>query len=278
MAPDGESRLPEPTRPITVVSSRTTTSIGAWNVITMFEAGKTKQIAAEMKKYELSILGISETHWTGVGQSKLSTGELLLHSGHTVDGAPHTQGVALMLSRSAQGALIGWEGHGTPIITATFRTTNRRINMDIVQCYVPTNNGEDEEKENFYQKLHAIVKILPSRNIIMVMGDFNAKIGSDNKGLETVMGREGVGERNDNGERFVDFCVSNQLVIGGSVFQHKRIHKATGVSQDSVTENQIDHICINRKFRRSLQDVRVRRGADVASDHHLLVSHVKGIG
>ena len=199
-----------------------------------------------------------------------------IHSGHTEDGAPHTQGVALMLSRSAQGALIGWEGHGPRIITATCRTTNRRINMDIVQCYAPTNNGEDEEKEDFYQKLHASVqKLIPPRNIIMVMGDFNAKIGSDNKGLETVMGREGVGERNVNGERIVHYCASNQLVIGGSVSQHKRIHKATWVSQESVTENQIDHICINRKLRRSLQDVRVRRGADVASDHHLLVSHVK---
>ena len=96
MSPDGESRLQEHTRPITVVSSRTTTSIGAWNVRTMFEAGmagKTKQIASEMKKYKLSMLGISEKLWTGVGQTKLSTGELLLHSGHTEDGAPHSQGI-----------------------------------------------------------------------------------------------------------------------------------------------------------------------------------------
>ena len=75
-------------------------------------------------------------------------------------------------------------------------------------------------------------------------------------------------------EKDLCFCASNQLVIGVSVFQHKRIHKVTWVSQDSVTYNQIDHSCINRKFRKSLQDVRVRRGADVASDHHLLVSHV----
>ena len=109
----------------------------------------------------------------------------------------------------------------------------------------------------------------------MVMGDFNAKISNDNTGLETVMGREGIGERNDNGERFVEFCASNQLVIGGSIFQHKQIHKITWVSPDAVTENQIDHVCINKKFRRSLQDVRARRGADIASDHHLIVSKIK---
>ncbi|CAH2247040.1 Hypothetical predicted protein [Pelobates cultripes] len=68
---------------------------------------------------------------------------------------------------------------------------------------------------------------------------------------------------NDNGERFAELCAPNNLVIGGSIFLHKWIHKNTWVSPDSVTENQNDHICISKKFRRSLQDVRVRRGADV---------------
>ncbi|EDO49884.1 predicted protein, partial [Nematostella vectensis] len=65
------------------------------------------------------------------------------------------------------------------------------------------------------------------------------------------------------------------LVIGGSVFHHRRIHKATWVSPDLSTENQIDHLCIGKKFRRSLQNVRIKRGADVASDHHLLVARLK---
>ena len=67
----------------------------------------------------------------------------------------------------------------------------------------------------------------------------------------------------------------NQLVIGGSVFPHKRIHKATWRFPDHRRENQIDHICINRKFRRPWRDVRVLRGADVPSDHHLVVTAVR---
>ncbi|XP_076439127.1 uncharacterized protein LOC143278001 [Babylonia areolata] len=109
----------------------------------------------------------------------------------------------------------------------------------------------------------------------ILMGDFNAKIGQDNTGCEEVMGRHGLGEMNENGERFADFCAINNLVIGGSIFPHKRVHKATWVSPNHVTENQIDHICMAKKFRRSLQDVRVKRGADVASDHHLLVARLK---
>ena len=115
----------------------------------------------------------------------------------------------------------------------------------------------------------------PEKDITILMGDINAKIGPDNTGYEHVMGFHALGEMNDNGERFVDFCAMNNLVIGGSIFPHKRIHKNTWVSPDGVTENQIDHVCISRRFRRSLQDVRVKRGADVASDHHLLVAKLK---
>jgi len=86
------------------------------------------------------------------------------------------------------------------------------------------------------------------------------------------MGRRGLGKMNENGERFADACALNNMVIGGSVFPHKRIHKATWMSPDLITENQIDRICIAKKFRRSLEDVRVKRGADAASDHHLVVA------
>ncbi len=65
------------------------------------------------------------------------------------------------------------------------------------------------------------------------------------------------------------------MVIGGSIFAQKRIHKATWVSPDHTTENQIDHLCISKKFRRSLHDVRVKRGADAATDHHLLDAKLK---
>jgi hypothetical protein len=81
------------------------------------------------------------------------------------------------------------------------------------------------------------------------------------------MGRHGIGQMNKNGEKFA----INKFFIRGSILAHKRKHKATWVSPDHITENQINHFCINKKFRRSLQDVYVKRGADAASDHHLRV-------
>ena len=78
------------------------------------------------------------------------------------------------------------------------------------------------------------------------------------------MGRHGIGQMNKNGEKFAELCAINKFVIGGSIFAHKRMHKATWVSPDHIIENQIDHFYINKKFRRSLQDVYVKRGADAA--------------
>ncbi|CAH8469021.1 unnamed protein product [Schistosoma curassoni] len=147
--------------------------------------------------------------------------------------------------------------------------------MNIIQCYAPTNDSNDEIKDQFYERLQSIIEKCPRKDLTILMGDLNAKVGIDNTGYEDIMGRHGLGERNENGERFANLCAFNKLVIGGTIFPHKRIHKATWISPDHTTENQIDHICINKKFRRTMEDVRTRRGADVASDHHLVVANLK---
>ena len=107
------------------------------------------------------------------------------------------------------------------------------------------------------------------------MGDMNAKVGEDNTGLEYVMGQQGKGIRNNNGDRLVDFCMYNSLVIGGTVFKHKEIHTLTWTSPNGKVKNQIDHIMINRKWRTSLHDVKVRRGPDVNSDHYLVIGKIR---
>ncbi|VDP64144.1 unnamed protein product [Schistosoma curassoni] len=68
----------------------------------MWETRKISQIATEMRRYNLAVLGISETHWTQAGQQRLATEEMLLYSGHEDENASHTHGVALMLSKVAR--------------------------------------------------------------------------------------------------------------------------------------------------------------------------------
>ncbi len=241
--------------PTTLLSTRKTLTIGSWNIRTMYEAGKTAQVAAEMHSYKLAVLGLSETRWLQAGQMRLATGELLLYSGHEKDSAAHTEGVALMLSREAQRALIGWEAHGPRMMTASFKTIKKNIKLNIIQCYAPTNDSSEDTKDHFYGRLQAVLDKRKVKDVNILMGDFNAKIGADNTGYEEVMGLHALGEMNENGEKFANICALNNMVIGGSIFAHKRIHKATWVSPGHTTENQIDHLCFSKKFRRSLQNI-----------------------
>ena len=239
----------------------------------MLETSRAAQIATEMKKNKITVLGLCETRWPDSGQLTLTSGEKILYSGQEGEDDRHTGGVGIMLAKRAQEALIEWKPISPRIILVRFRSKTR--NVTFINCYAPTNAAEVETKADFYDELQKTLDSRTRRDILIVTGDFNAKIGNDNTGRERIMGREGLGTMNENGEMFADFCVFNDLVIGGSVFQHKDIHKGTWVSPDHRTVNQIDHITIDKKFRRSLQDTRVRRGADVASDHHLLVGQVR---
>jgi len=256
-----------------LISQKKPTLIGAWNVRTLRETGKCAQAAKEMKQYGLAILGMCEVRWNTFGELELQTGETFLYSGKEKEDDPHEAGVALMLSKEASRSLMEWEPVSDRIIKARFESKFQKVSL--IMCYAPTNNAEEEDKELFYRQLQATVDKTPRRDVQIIMGDMNAKVGSDNTGREREMGTQGLGNMNENGELLADFCANNELAIGGTLFPHRRIHKATWVSPDHQTENQIDHVLVQRRWRSSLQDVKARRGADIASDHHLVVAKLK---
>ena len=211
-----ESRK-EAARLTPLLTPRTLTRLATWNIRTMYETGKTVQVAREMERYKIRVLGLCEIRWIQSGQLRLSSGEQLLYSGHIEEIAPHTEGVALMLAPEAHAALIGWEPVNSRIITAKFTTKKKDIRLNIIQCYAPTNDAEEEKKDYFYQQLQAVLDRRGTKDITILMGDFNAKIGmdnTDNTGYENIMGTHGVGQMNENCERFADLCALNQLVIG----------------------------------------------------------------
>ncbi|VDP82326.1 unnamed protein product [Schistosoma mattheei] len=106
-----------------------------------------------------------------------------------------------MLSEQAQNALIGWESHGPRIIKASFKTKKEDISVNIIQCYAPTNDYNEDAKDQFNNRLQSIVEKCPTMDLTILMEDLNAKVGTDNTGYENIVRRHGLGERNENGER-----------------------------------------------------------------------------
>ena len=203
----------------------------------------------------------------------LSSGHTIVYSGNPNKDDFHDKGVGFMLTKKAARALLEWNPVSPRIISARFNTKFQKTT--IIQVYAPTNNADEDEKEDFYFSLQAIVNTVPKRDILLIMGDLNAKVGSERLGRESEIGPHGIGTMNENGELFADFCAVNSMVIGGTFFPHKTCHKTTWVSPTGDTENQIDHIAIARRWRSSLHDVRAKRGADISSDHHLLVAEIR---
>ena len=140
---------------------------------------------------------------TESGRVRLQTGEPVLYLGHEQDNAPHTERVALMLSPEAKHSLISWEAAGPRIISAIFKMEKDKMKLNIVQCYAPTNNSEDEMKEYFYRQLQSVLDKMKNKDGTILMGDFNMKISSINRGFEEVMGQQGLGIVNENGKLFL---------------------------------------------------------------------------
>ena len=112
-------------------------------------------------------------------------------------------------------------------------------------------------------------------DLLIFTGEMNTKVGEENWDYDEVMGKHGLGQRNENGERLCEFCDMNELVITGTLFPPKNIHKATWVSPNRITRNQIDHVLINERLRDSVKDTRVYSSANIRSDHYLLCTTVK---
>lgn len=130
--------------------------------------------------------------------------------------------------------------------------------------------------DTFYDQLQKTLDAVLRHDMLLVMGDWNAKVGERQEGENGIVGKHGLKcERNDNGDRFVTFCASNNLAITSTMFPHKDVHKYTWTSPDGRHRNQIDHVAVRSRFKRSVQDTRTYRRADVGSDHNLIITKVK---
>ena len=101
------------------------------------------------------------------------------------------------------------------------RFQGKPFNITVIQVYAPTSNAEEDEAESFYEDLQDLLELTPKKYVLFITGDWNAKVGSQE--IPGITGKFGLGVQNEAGERLIEFCQENALVIANTLFQeHKR--------------------------------------------------------
>ena len=104
------------------------------------------------------------------------------------------------------------------------------FNITVIQVYAPTSNAGEVEVERFNEDLHDLLELTPKKEVLFLMGDWNAKVGSQE--IPGVTGKFGLGIKNEAGQRLTEFCQENTLVIANTLFQQHKRRLYTWMSPD----------------------------------------------
>ena len=141
------------------------------------------------------------------------------------------------------------------------RFQGKQFNITVIQIYALTSNAE--EAEWFYEDLQDLLELTAKKDVLSIVGDWNAKVGSQE--TPGVTGKFGLGVQNEAGQRLIEFCQENALVIANTLFQRHKRRLYTWTSPDGQHRNQNDYILCSQRWRSSIQSAKTRLRADYGS-------------
>lgn len=239
--------------------------VATWNVRTMLKPGKMKEVADQVLKYRYDIVGIQEIRWQGQGRIDKAEYSLFYSGPQRRTGQ---YGTGFIISKRMRQSLIEFEAVNERICRVRMRGKFR--NITIVNVHAPTEEKDGIIKEQFYDELERTCDRVQRYDMLIVLGDFNAKVGR-RECQKGVLGRYSLHEEsNDNGILLCQFAARNNVIIKSTCFPHKAIHLGTWKSGVQGVVNQIDHILVNNRYSSSITDVRSCRGPNCDSDHYVV--------
>ena len=164
-----------------------------------------------MARVNINILGISELKWTGMGEFN-SDEHYIYYCGQE---SLRRNGVALIVNKRVRNAVLGCNLINDRMISVRFQ--GKPFSITVVQVYVLTSNAEEAEVERFYEDLQDLLELTPQNDVLFIIGDWNAKVGS--QVIRGVTGKFRLGVQNEAGEKLTELCQENALVIANTVCQ-----------------------------------------------------------
>ena len=145
-------------------------------------------------------------------------------------------GVAILVNKRVHNAVLGCSLKNNRMISVCFQ--GKPFSVSVIKVYAPTSNAE--EAEQFYEDLQDLLDITPKKDVLFIIGDWNAKVGSQE--LPGVTGKFSLGVQNEAGQRLTEFYQENALVIANTLSQQYKRRLYTWTSLDGQYQNQIDYI------------------------------------
>ena len=259
---------------------------------------KVELLVREFQRYRISIAGVSETKWFGNDIYSVD-GFTVLHSGRAEPGRgqPVERGecVAIILDKVAAKAWSDggseWKPISSRVIKVRLRIAGRwaRKNtkksesvafkhLTVICAYAPTYHSAEEQKESFFSELQEAIDSTSENDVLIIAGDFNARVGSRTKGSSEwmgVLGCHGIGKVNDQGMAFLQFCMINSLTIMNTWFEKRAYQKQTWQHPGTKAWHCIDYVLMRQNQRKLCNDTQVMRGADCWTDHKLIRSKLQ---
>ena len=253
-------------------------NIAAWNVRTLQDNAsamerRTAILAKELNRYNIDIVALSETRLPDSGQlEERGSGYTFFWSGRPRD--EHRQAGVGFAIRNKYIKLLDKLPLGINDRLMTLRLKMTYGHVTIISAYAPTMTHTDETKEEFYEELDRLIEATPHADKLLLLGDFNARVGCDHISWNKVLGHHGIGKENSNGTLLLTLCATRQLVITNTLFQQKTSYKTTWSHPRSGHWHQIDFVIIRQRNWHDVKSTRALKGTTCLSDHALIRSKV----
>ena len=233
---------------------------------------RTALVAAELDRYNIDVAALCETRLADEGSlTEVGGGYTFFWKG-LPSGQRLVHGVGFAIRTTLLQRLTE-----TPVAVnerlITFRVPLIKGRYTTVICvYAPTLPSDDATKDAFYDSLSVTLRAVPRSDKVILLGDFNARVGANYRTWGGIIGRHGVGKANSNGIRLLNLCSEFDLVITNTLFQQKNRYKTTWMHPRSKHWHLLDYVIVRRSDQRDVSITRAMRGAECWTDHRLVRS------
>ena len=235
---------------------------------------RTALVAHELSQYNIDIAALSETRFEGEGSlSEVGEGYTFFWRG-VEPGTPRNHGVGFAVrTKLLQQFPESPSGMNERIMTWRIPLAKNRY-ATLISAYAPTLDADESIKNMFYEQLDQFLATIPISDKVLLLGDFNARVGQDQEIWNMTLGAHGVGKMNENGLRLLSICTEHSLAITNTFFQLPNKYKTSWQHPRSRHWHLIDYVITRQRDIKDFLITRAMRGADCETDHRLIRSKV----